>query len=60
MKKSLFTQVAVRANGDFVHALASGSGLRGRCDRVEALDGRLAIRAVPGSGTTLQAELPCE
>jgi signal transduction histidine kinase len=37
-----------------------GSGLRGLRDRVEALDGRLTIRSLPGSGTMLRAELPCE
>ncbi len=39
---------------------AGGSGLRGLRDRVEALDGRLTVRSVPGAGTTLHAELPCE
>jgi signal transduction histidine kinase len=38
----------------------NGSGLRGLRDRVEALGGGFTIHSVPGSGTTLRAELPCE
>jgi hypothetical protein len=37
---------------------ASGAGLRGLADRIEALDGRLSVRSVPGAGTTLEAEVP--
>ena len=37
-----------------------GSGLRGLADRVEALDGRLHVTSLPGAGTTITAELPCE
>jgi signal transduction histidine kinase len=36
-----------------------GSGLRGLADRVEALDGRLAVVSPPGEGTIVTAELPC-
>jgi PAS domain S-box-containing protein len=36
----------------------SGTGLRGLSDRIEALDGRLAVESVPGSGTRLRAEIP--
>jgi signal transduction histidine kinase len=36
-----------------------GSGLRGLCDRVHALDGELAIESAPGHGTHLHAEIPC-
>jgi signal transduction histidine kinase len=39
---------------------AKGSGLRGLSDRVEALGGTLAIESLPGSGTRLSAEIPCE
>ena len=35
-----------------------GSGLRGLADRVEALDGRLAVESTPGQGTTVRAEIP--
>jgi signal transduction histidine kinase len=38
---------------------ARGSGLRGLTDRVEALQGRLAIESSPGEGTRLRAEIPC-
>jgi signal transduction histidine kinase len=33
-------------------------GVVGLKDRVEALDGRLSVRSVPGADTTLEAELP--
>ena len=36
-----------------------GGGLTGLRQRVEALDGRLAVDSVPGSGTTIMAVLPC-
>jgi signal transduction histidine kinase len=36
-----------------------GSGLTGLRQRVEALDGRLAVDSIPGSGTTIVAVLPC-
>ncbi|MGH2967696.1 MAG: hypothetical protein ACRDK0_01330 [Solirubrobacteraceae bacterium] len=36
----------------------TGSGLRGRADRVEALDGRLYVSSPPGEGTVVAAELP--
>jgi PAS domain S-box-containing protein len=35
-----------------------GSGLRGLCDRVEALGGTLDLLSPPGSGTTLRARIP--
>jgi PAS domain S-box-containing protein len=37
---------------------ASGSGLRGLADRVEALGGSLAVTSPGGTGTTLRAEIP--
>jgi PAS domain S-box-containing protein len=37
---------------------AKGSGLRGLADRVEALNGRLAIESERASGTRLRAEIP--
>jgi signal transduction histidine kinase len=36
-----------------------GSGIRGLADRVEALDGRLAVDSPPGAGTRITAEIPC-
>jgi PAS domain S-box-containing protein len=38
---------------------ARGSGLRGLTDRVEALEGRLALDSRPGGGTKIRAEIPC-
>jgi signal transduction histidine kinase len=35
-----------------------GTGLQGLADRVQALDGRLAISSPPGAGTRLRAEIP--
>jgi PAS domain S-box-containing protein len=37
---------------------ASGSGLRGLADRVEALGGSLAVASPAGAGTSLRAEIP--
>jgi signal transduction histidine kinase len=39
---------------------ASGTGLRGIADRVEALHGRLRITSPAGSGTRITAEIPLE
>jgi PAS domain S-box-containing protein len=39
---------------------ASGTGLRGLADRVEALDGSLAVESPPGDGTRIRAELPLQ
>lgn len=36
-----------------------GSGLRGLADRLEALDGTLALDSPPGRGTRLRAQIPC-
>jgi signal transduction histidine kinase len=36
-----------------------GSGLRGLADRVEALGGRLRVWSPAGSGTRVEAEIPC-
>ncbi|MGW2788002.1 sensor histidine kinase [Streptomyces populi] len=38
---------------------ASGSGLQGVKDRVEAVGGQLWIESPPGGGTRLRIELPC-
>ena len=58
----------VRSNGTAVIQIAddgvggadeaSGSGLRGLADRVEALDGRLFVTSPPGEGTVVTAEVP--
>jgi signal transduction histidine kinase len=51
-------RVRVRDDGIGGADPATGSGLRGLCDRVEALDGRFEIESLPGSGTTVTIELP--
>ena len=38
----------------------AGSGLSGLRNRVESVDGTLAIESPPGGGTKITAELPCE
>src|SRR5262249_33672732 len=35
-------------------------GVRGLCDRVEALGGSLAVDSPPGGGTRVMATLPCD
>jgi hypothetical protein len=37
---------------------STGSGLSGLHDRIEALDGTLALESSPGSGTRIRAEIP--
>jgi signal transduction histidine kinase len=37
---------------------ASGTGLRGLADRIEALDGHLEVDSPPGTGTRISARLP--
>ena len=39
--------------------VASGTGLSGLTDRVEAQGGTLLIHSSPGAGTRLEAEIPC-
>jgi signal transduction histidine kinase len=61
--------VITRANGDVVVEIAddgvggadaaSGSGLRGLTDRVEALGGCLAVESPVGGGTRMRAQIPC-
>jgi signal transduction histidine kinase len=38
---------------------ASGTGLRGLRDRIEALEGTLEIESAPDAGTRLRAAMPC-
>ena len=40
-------------------AIAEGSGLRGLRQRVEALDGTIAVTSPDGGPTSIRAELPC-
>jgi len=51
-------QIAIADGGVGGASLDAGTGLRGLCDRVEALGGRLEIESPGGAGTRLRAELP--
>jgi signal transduction histidine kinase len=53
-------RVQVQDDGRGAVQLTGGSGLLGLADRVEALHGRFAVRSEPGSGTTVQAEMPLD
>jgi signal transduction histidine kinase len=50
--------VAVRDDGVGGAEFASGSGLVGLKDRVEAFGGRITVESAPGDGTAVRAELP--
>jgi signal transduction histidine kinase len=50
--------LSVRDDGVGGAQVGHGSGLIGLRDRVQALDGTLAVISSPGDGTTLTAELP--
>lgn len=51
--------VAVSDDGGGGADVARGTGLRGLCDRVEAVGGRLDIQSDPGAGTRIGAVMPC-
>jgi len=51
-------RVRVRDDGRGGASFASGSGLVGLRDRVEALGGQLTVTDSPGTGTTLEASIP--
>jgi signal transduction histidine kinase len=59
--KRLDGRVLVEVEDDGVGGAdpSRGSGLRGLCDRVAALDGTLELTSPPGRGTQLHAEIPC-
>jgi len=48
----------IRDNGSGGANLASGSGIRGLADRIEALGGQFELRSPAGAGTVVRAELP--
>jgi len=50
--------IDVRDDGVGGADAATGSGLRGLSDRVEALDGRLSVESPPGGGTRVLAQIP--
>jgi signal transduction histidine kinase len=51
--------VEVSDDGRGGAARKPGSGLEGLAQRVEALDGSLAVESPSGGPTTIRAELPC-
>jgi signal transduction histidine kinase len=51
-------RVEVRDDGCGGADLATGSGLRGLRDRVDALDGQFELDSPPGVGTTVTVEIP--
>jgi signal transduction histidine kinase len=51
-------RVEVRDDGCGGADLATGTGLRGLRDRVDALDGRFELDSPPGVGTTVRVEIP--
>jgi signal transduction histidine kinase len=53
-------RVVITDNGIGGADPAGGSGLRGLADRIEALDGGLRIQSAAGSGTRIEAQIPCE
>ena len=52
-------QVRIRDDGAGGADASRGSGLRGLADRVAAVGGVLRVDSPPGSGTTVEAEIPC-
>jgi signal transduction histidine kinase len=52
--------VAVADDGNGGADRATGSGLRGLTDRIDALGGRLEVSSPPGAGTALRAEIPLQ
>jgi signal transduction histidine kinase len=53
-----WAEIAVSDDGVGGARTEDGSGLRGLCDRVEALGGRLTLASAPGAGTTVRARVP--
>jgi signal transduction histidine kinase len=51
-------RLAISDDGSGGARIASGGGLRGLADRVEALGGRFAVESRPGSGSRILVELP--
>ena len=53
-------RVCIRDDGVGGADPSTGSGLRGLQDRVDALDGELAVESPEGAGTTVTVELPLD
>ena len=54
----LWFEVSDDGKGFDADAATYGTGLQGIADRLEALDGTLDVRSVPGQGTTLLGAVP--
>ncbi|MDP9066992.1 MAG: sensor histidine kinase [Actinomycetota bacterium] len=54
-----FLRVVIEDDGVGGADLASGGGLRGLRDRVEALDGQFEVESRVGEGTRITARIPC-
>ena len=52
--------VEVSDDGQGGASEAGGSGLAGLRDRALAVDGSFSVRSVPGEGTSLRLDLPCQ
>jgi len=53
-----WAEIAVSDDGVGGARTEHGSGLRGLCDRVEALGGRLTLASASGHGTSVRARVP--
>ena len=53
-------RLSIRDDGIGGADLTKGSGLIGLTDRIEALGGTIQISSIAGSGTSLDATIPCE
>ena len=51
--------IQVRDDGPGGADPSRGSGLRGLRDRIEALGGHFTLESPPGSGTVVEAQIPC-
>jgi len=60
VRESGVLRVTITDDGVGGARIATGSGLAGLRDRLDALDATLAIDSRPTQGTTVRAELPCE
>jgi signal transduction histidine kinase len=54
-------QLAIEIDDDGIGGAGAspGSGLMGMLERVEAVDGHLSVKSLPGGGTRVLAEVPC-
>jgi len=53
-----WAEIAISDDGVGGARMEARSGLRGLCDRVDALGGRLTLASASGHGTTVRARVP--